>query len=397
MANWNGSRYNRTQFHRQEDFMLDYFSPTVTVLGIIGNFMAAIIFSHNKKLRQIPSSHYLATMCSSDVGVLITSLFQWLSTQRVAFNIVTLDGFCQGILYCSYVFSFLSVWSIVAYSVELYYLQATPEAKSKRCTVLRSKCVIFSLAAFSVVYYLYVVLLSGVFRHGGVIVCTPKLEELVIQIMQMINLLIVDIIPDCILIVLNVLLIRNSLKCGIPLENSELTETSDNFLIQEPARNGFRTESEPEIRPSRRNTGCRSGVPNASLKRVLLLISSMYLICSIPQQTLKIKILVDEKLREISAHESILEKQIHDLLYRISMLRVVLDVVICMVFSPEFRESIKGLVMKVLWISPSEGKCTVYVCRCGEREPVPEETPPESIGLAEKNDETVTRQKQLSE
>lgn len=136
------------------DFLTHYYTPTLVIVGSIGNILSVIVF-FKTKLRNLSSSYYLAALGISDTGFLIASIVPWLN--YINLDIYNKNYFCQFFTYISGLCSFLSVWFVVAFTVERFIAVLYPLRRQTMCTVKRA-CTV--LAGLSIV---------------GIIVCIPYL------------------------------------------------------------------------------------------------------------------------------------------------------------------------------------------------------------------------------
>ena len=77
-------------------------------------------------------------------------------------------------VYMTYVFGFLSVWYIVAFSCERFIAVKWPFKRSEMCTPRKARTVVVSLAAFALVAYSFALWTSEVTSWYGMVICLPK-------------------------------------------------------------------------------------------------------------------------------------------------------------------------------------------------------------------------------
>jgi len=135
-----------------------YYTPALVLLGSAGNCLSVVVFS-TPKLRQLSSSYYLAALAISDTGYLLSIFCVWLNMVDVA--LYDEQGFCQGIMYLSSVCSFLSVWFVVAFTVERFVAVKYPLHRPAVCTVARARAVLIGLTAVGVLLYLPMLIITG--------------------------------------------------------------------------------------------------------------------------------------------------------------------------------------------------------------------------------------------
>ena len=140
---------------------LDMFMvPILITIGVIGNTLSFVTFIFSN-LKSLSSSVYLAALAIADIGFLLCVLASWITNFNV--NLYHQPGWCQTFVYLTYVFSFLSVWYVVGFTVERYIAVRFPFKRGDMCTVRRARIVVVSLALFAIVAYNFAIWTSGSF------------------------------------------------------------------------------------------------------------------------------------------------------------------------------------------------------------------------------------------
>ncbi len=147
-----------------------YVVPCIIAAGLIGNSLSFLVFVFTK-LRNLSSSVYLAALSISDSGFLLCVFFSW--SNNVGIRIYHTQGWCQTFVYLTYIFGFLSVWYIVAFSCERFIAVKYPFKRSQMCTPKRAKIVVISLAVFSVIAYNFAIWTSDIFLWHNMYICCP--------------------------------------------------------------------------------------------------------------------------------------------------------------------------------------------------------------------------------
>lgn len=93
-----------------------YYIPFIVMIGFVGNTLSTVVFL-TTFLKMRSSSYYLAAMSMADFGFLFVVLIVHCSYNNV-FDVFNRNGWCQIFVYLSSVFSFLSVWLIIAFTGE---------------------------------------------------------------------------------------------------------------------------------------------------------------------------------------------------------------------------------------------------------------------------------------
>ncbi|GFO44093.1 thyrotropin-releasing hormone receptor [Plakobranchus ocellatus] len=99
------------------NFNARYSIPVLVVVGIAGNLLALIVFLCSP-LRRITTSLYLASQSLTDLLFLIFLGINWLASIQI--DVFALPGLCQTLVFVTYEVSFLSLWMIVALTLDLY-------------------------------------------------------------------------------------------------------------------------------------------------------------------------------------------------------------------------------------------------------------------------------------
>uniref|UniRef100_A0A182PBB5 G-protein coupled receptors family 1 profile domain-containing protein n=1 Tax=Anopheles epiroticus TaxID=199890 RepID=A0A182PBB5_9DIPT len=119
-----------------------YYVPALVLFGSIGNVLSVLVF-FKTKLRKLSSSYYLAALGLSDTFYLIGQFVAWLNL--VDLKIYIQEICCRFFTFSSSLCCFLSVWFVVAFTVERFIAVLYPLKRQTMCTVRRAKIVIFAL------------------------------------------------------------------------------------------------------------------------------------------------------------------------------------------------------------------------------------------------------------
>ncbi|KMQ83804.1 neuropeptides capa receptor [Lasius niger] len=190
-----------------------YYIPSIILLGLVGNLLSCVVFlKTHLKLRS--SSYYLAALATADFGFLMSLLLVWLNGV-VGWRVFNNDGWCETLVYVSAVCSSLSVWLIVAFTVERFIAVQYPLHRPHMCTVARAKTIILVLTIFALASHSYSFVTAGVVRNqDGDEVCDLRIEYLeTMLIINIIDTIASVIVPLVLIIVINTMIIRN-LKFG---------------------------------------------------------------------------------------------------------------------------------------------------------------------------------------
>jgi len=104
------------EFHRVISILHVYVLPIIILIGIVGNTISFLVYVSTPRLYRQSSSLYLAFLAAVDNISLIFIFAVWFGW--IGIHIFHKNGWCQTILYCTYVCSFLSAWTVVSFTVE---------------------------------------------------------------------------------------------------------------------------------------------------------------------------------------------------------------------------------------------------------------------------------------
>lgn len=132
-----------------------YYFPTVIFVGLVGNFLSAVVFLFSN-LNQFSSSVYLSALSLADMCFLICLLLDWLLW--IGIDLVRYEVCCQLFVYVSHVSASLSVLFILAFTVERYVVVLLPLHKFVWCTIGRARkiiCILVTLCLFIQLIHLF--------------------------------------------------------------------------------------------------------------------------------------------------------------------------------------------------------------------------------------------------
>lgn len=156
-ANQTNSKFIEFMITFSENAYL-YYTPLLTVTGTIGNIVSVMVFFRTR-LRKLSSSYYLSALCISDTGFLLVNFLLWLSLFNI--NIYNRNGCCQLFTFLSGFCAALSVWFVVAFTIERFIAVIYPLKRQTMCTVKRAKSVLIGLIIVSAIHSLPLVALSA--------------------------------------------------------------------------------------------------------------------------------------------------------------------------------------------------------------------------------------------
>jgi hypothetical protein len=122
-------------------------------------------------------------------------------------EIVLLQGFCQLVIYFTYVCSFLSVWTVVGFTCERFIVVFIPLHRHRFCTRRRAWIVMTCLITFAMLAYSFSFWTSGIIgidQHSTAGYCQPFPQYYqLLHILTSVDTLFTLILPSLTIIVLN--------------------------------------------------------------------------------------------------------------------------------------------------------------------------------------------------
>ncbi|XP_033200114.2 uncharacterized protein LOC117162357 [Bombus vancouverensis nearcticus] len=206
------------------DFFHQYYIPSIILLGLVGNLLSCVVFL-NTHLRIRSSSYYLAALATADFGFLVTLLLVWLNN-TLGWKVFNKEGWCETLVYVSAVCSSLSVWLIVAFTVERFIAVQYPLHRPHICTIARAKTIVLVLVILALASHSYSFVTAGVINRDGEDYCDLKVEYLeTMKIISIIDSIASLIAPLVLIIVMNTMIMRNLLRFSRRFKQSSTTST----------------------------------------------------------------------------------------------------------------------------------------------------------------------------
>lgn len=206
------------------DFFHTYYIPLIIFVGLVGNLLSCVVFL-TTHLKMRSSSYYLAALSSADFGFLSVLLLVYLSN-NAGLELFNKQGWCQGLVYVSSVCSILSVWLIVAFTVERFIAVQYPLQRPHMCTVSRAKFIVLALTAVAMVSQSYSFVTAGMVTSANGSQICEMLEEYhdTMRIINIIDTLVTLIGPFILIVVMNTMIARNLLLFRKRFQHGSLDE-----------------------------------------------------------------------------------------------------------------------------------------------------------------------------
>lgn len=118
------------------------------------------------KYRSQSSSFYLSALAISDTGYLASLFVLWLGSVQDGIGVVTSDFMCPLVMYLGQVTCFISVYLIVAFTIERYVAVHYPFSRPRICTRSKAKKVITVLTITALLLYSYAWVIAKVIKYS---------------------------------------------------------------------------------------------------------------------------------------------------------------------------------------------------------------------------------------
>ncbi|XP_076324159.1 G-protein coupled receptor [Tachypleus tridentatus] len=279
--------------------ILRYFNiiyvPFIVIFGMLGNILSfkAFFFS---RLKLRPSSQYLGCLAISDFGYLSMVLLTYFQSQQ--YPALNVDSVCKFVQYMSCIFSCWSVWLIVSFTVERFLAVKFPLLRPRLLNPSRARLVISLTALMSALFNSYIILFAGITRMEGtnLFQCDvlQQYESLWIYT-NLVDMILTLLIPVILIVSMNFMI--GYILYTFHVDHNEAKEATfrHSFSLQKT--------SVSQISESSRHSPF-ADINQVKVTRIILLISSVFVILNIPSYTNRVYVSV-MLLRESDSSQNI--------------------------------------------------------------------------------------------
>ena len=335
---WSNHTPEVSPFEHAIQNMNTFVIPVVVFVGIAGNILTLVVFQ-GTYLRQTTLSVYLTALALSDLCCLVTIFIVWLEVVKVdAFHT---SGVCEITVYVTYVGSFLSMWYVVSFTVERYIAICYPLKRPQMCTASRAKVVTSSLAVFAMLAYGCTLWTYRVTSSGASKMCIPTAEYTHVSLLiASVDTIFALFIPFCVILGMNLTIVHKIARF-YSTRNRRIPSFDERCRLNVRDNN---------------NTSSLATRAQLQMTKVLLIVSSLFLMINLPSCIIRLRILIVSLTGDImstSPQEFMWQSVFQIVYYTNFAVNVFLYGVCCR----KFRKALKRLV----W----QGK--YHFTTCGEK------------------------------
>ena len=326
-------------FQRAISILHVYVLPVIILIGILGNTVSFLVYVGTPRLCRQSSSIYLAFLAAVDNVSLVSVFVVWFGW--VGIHIFHKNGWCQTILYCMYVCSFLSVWTVVSFTCERWIVVFHPLKRHRLCTRKRAIIVMSTLTVSALSFYTFSMFTTRVRYANDLPFCSQSPEyKGLLQVISSIDTICTVILPSIAIIIMNT---------GIGIKTCRYTNRRGNS--PQPSQNSidemfsnYSSHRNSETRPAPGTTSALSGASHSRvlvtannrstsrqwrfftrrqqtqlrITRALLVVSSVFVLLNLPSYAFRIHafvITIRQEAYEISLQAFIWQEFIQFLYY----------------------------------------------------------------------------------
>lgn len=307
-----------------------YIVPVIIVLGLIGNTCSFLVFV-TTHLRSLSSSVYLSALAVSDNGFLICVFISWLNNVHV--HLYHRNVWCQLFVYLTYVFSFLSVWYVVGFTVERYIAVCFPFKRCDMCTTKRAKIVVVAMALFAAIAYTFALWTSSVDTAGAVEpFCMPRQQYMgFIDVMNNIDTATTLILPSFALLFFNLRIVW-----AVGLVSRDRKYMRDSTSSESAATLWSRWSSD--------NSGVRPA-SHMRVTRMLLVVSSVFLALNLPGHAFRVYLFIMQLVDKTYSPGELFFHWQRFFLY-VYYINFAINIFLYSICGKNFRLALKSLVLR---------------------------------------------------
>jgi len=340
------------RYEYAKDILQTYVVPVIIVTGLLGNSICFLVFLASP-LKRISTSVYLAALAFSDTGFLVCLGIGWLESLDI--RLFHKEGICQITVFCSFVFSFTSIWFVNAFTLEMYIAVFHPQKSPKLCVPKNARKIVGLLTLIAVAIYIYsfwiAKLVDSLNGNGKMCLIIPE-DAKSAMIFSVFDTILTLVIPFVMIIFMMGRLMVHISK----FYQADLESTANSTVVE---GNGEVSESATTSTNSTHPALRQASEAHAKLTRMLVVTVLVFLVLNLPSHAIKVQYL----FRALLTHVEFTETE--------GFMQVVFQILYYANFSVNFvlysacGKSFRGALYRMA-INVRYGECFTQ-CQCRKR------------------------------
>ena len=309
------------------------FLPIIITIGITGNMLTFYVLN-TSPLRHQSCNVYLAFLSLVDAGFLCCLIVvgtDFLRNTSVAHS----NGFCQVLPFLTYVFGFLSVYTVVCFTVERFIVTFYPLKRQAICTRKRAKITLLFVSVIAIILFSFPLYMSDVIYSNGEQICVLRHEfTFAAHVLSCMDTILTMVLPALIILMLNTAI-------GVKL-SKQFSKESDAALGRRmrTSVNGIKRTLGVMSRQSMdaNARGTARSITAVKTTRTLLLVSSMFVLLNLPSHALRVYMLIISLVGHLPPHQVYVAQELAQFIYYVNFGSNIFLYSIC---SKAFRKNMK--------------------------------------------------------
>ena len=259
------------------------YAPMIIIAGTIGNLLSLAVMSRSR-MRKYSTAWYAIALAIADTMFLFTATphvyFMWSEGDTLLYDI--LESKLSHYLF--YTYAYVSVWLVVAMSVDRFVVVFFPLKAIWLCSIRRAQQTIVAIFFTFSVWFIYLLIFvegSSVEMHGPhMLFENPQLDHYQYMVQPWIDIFMHFLIPFLILVITNSLLVKKLVQMRKrPLRKFSGGETVENNRFRESIRSSTGTSTQGD---GKQEEPAKRSKQEIQMTILSVLVCVIFLICVSP-------------------------------------------------------------------------------------------------------------------
>lgn len=324
-----------------EDFvfyMNRYGMPIIIFGGIIGNITCLAVFL-GTHLRFLNCYLYLAFLNMADTLFLCCLLITWLGWWEV--YLFHQNGWCQLVIYMSYVSSFWSTWSVAIFTGERFVVVYFPMKQQILCTRTKAFGILGFLTIFALASYSFALVINGIVHNptfGTVCMTFAEYDDFA-RAATAVDTFLTLLVPAAIISALNFAIMVKIWKFFFQINNSEHSLSHAYSFHSSSTAGSLISSRNSNIRYNNRKR------LHIQTTKSLLTVSSVFLLLNLPYHSLRIHMMIHFLVHTDTPYTDSLQR-VQQILQFLSYLNYSANFFLYSACSRSFTRALRRMVLK---------------------------------------------------